>query len=226
MDVLMQLEPDVEIYSIDEAFIAFSAGRYLDLEKYAAFLKNTVQQNTGIPVSIGFGPTKTLAKIANRFAKKNAANASVLALSDRSRLESLLGATDVGDIWGIGRRYAERLKRQSIHTALELARCDDTWIRKQLTVAGLRTVMELRGISCISLEEAKPAKKSITTSRSFGHPVQTLSDLQEAVATYAAISAPLLSMSLSAPTVSRKMNRNTATEKPLCCNHPPPILRP
>jgi DNA polymerase V len=91
---------------------------------------------------------------------------------------------NVDDIWGIGHRYAARLQRHNVHTALELKNCADSWIRKQLTVTGLRTVMELRGTPCISLESAVPARKSVTTSRSFGQPVHALSDLREAVATY------------------------------------------
>jgi DNA polymerase V len=185
MDVLMQMEPEVEIYSIDEAFIAFPAGKYFDLENYAGFLRDTIQRDTGIPVSIGFGPTKTLAKIANRFAKKNNAPASTFILNNHHNMKVLLAKVNVGDIWGIGCRYADRLKKHGIHTALELMQCNDTWIKQQLTIAGLRTVMELRGIPCISLEKEAPAKKSIATSRSFGQPVHALSDLQEAIATYA-----------------------------------------
>jgi DNA polymerase V len=184
MDVVMQMEPNVEIYSIDEAFIAFPTGKYLDLDNYAGLLRNAVQRNTGIPVSIGFGPTKTLAKIANRFAKKNRHAGSIFIINDRHHLDTLLADVTVGDVWGIGRRYAERLKRQGIYTAKDLIQCDDTWIKKQLTVTGLRTVMELRGFPCISLEDAAPAKKSIATSRTFGRPVNALSDLQEAVASY------------------------------------------
>jgi DNA polymerase V len=185
MDVLTQLEPKVEIYSIDEAFVAFPTGKYLDLENYAGSLRDTVQRNTGIPVSIGFGPTKTLAKIANRFAKKNSPTASTFVIKGQHHLEALLGGVDVSDIWGIGRRHAERLKKQGVRTALELIQCDDSWIKKQLTVAGLRTVMELRGTPCINLKEKVPAKKSICTSRSFGQAVHALTDLQEAIATYA-----------------------------------------
>jgi len=185
MDVLMRLEPDVEVYSIDEAFIRLPAGKHCDLENYGRLLRATVQKHTGIPVSIGLGPTKTLAKIASRFAKKDSSAAGIFVITDQQSLESLLATMDIGDIWGIGRRYTARLKKQGIHTALELKNCADTWIRKQLTVTGLRTVMELRGIPCISLEKTMPAKKSICTSRSFCQPVHTLADLQEAVATYA-----------------------------------------
>jgi DNA polymerase V len=189
MDVLMRLEPDVEVYSIDEAFIRLPPGQHYDLEDWARFLKTAVQRQTGIPVSIGLGPTKTLAKIANRFAKKNQPASGVFIIDGQQPLDSLLAAVAVDHIWGIGRRYAARLQRQGIDNALELKNCADAWIRKQLTVAGLRTVMELRGIPCISLEKAAPAKKSICTSRSFGKPVRSLDHLQEAVASYAAQAA-------------------------------------
>jgi len=189
MDVLMRLEPDVEVYSIDEAFIRLPMGKHHDLKNWARFLKATVQKHTGIPVSIGLAPTKTLAKIANRFAKKNPSAAGIFVITEGQPLDSLLATVDIGDIWGIGRRHSARLKKQAIHTALELKNCPDAWLRKQLTVTGLRTAMELRGIPCISLEKTLPARKSICTSRSFGQPVHTLGDLQEAVATYASQAA-------------------------------------
>jgi DNA polymerase V len=127
---------------------------------------------------------------------------------------------DVGDIWGIGQRHAARLKKQRIHTALELKNCADTWIRKQLTVTGLRTVMELRGIPCISLEKAVPAKQSICTSRSFGQPVHALADLQEAVATYAAQAAyKLRSGGLRATVVDVFIRTNSfKKDEPQYCN--------
>ena len=189
MDVLMQLEPAVEVYSIDEAFISLPGEKSPALEKHARFLKATIQKHTGIPVSIGFGPTKTLAKIANRLAKKNKPATGTFAIGDQTDMECLLAGVDVGDVWGIGYRHADRLKRQNVHTALDLTKRADTWIRKQLTVAGLRTVMELRGDSCIPLESAAPARKSVATSRSFGQPVGALPDLHEAVATYTAQAA-------------------------------------
>ena len=220
MDVLRQLEPKVEVYSIDEAFIAFPTGKYLDLENYAGFLRDTVQRNTGIPVSIGFGPTKTLAKIANRVAKKSSIATSTFVIHDQRQMKTLLAGLDVSDIWGIGRQYAAHLKKQGIHTALELIQYDDTWIKKQLTVAGLRTVMELRGIPCISLEEKMPDKKSITTSRSFGQPVHALSDLQEAIATYATQAAfKLRSGGLRTTVVDVFIRTNSfKKDKPQYCN--------
>jgi DNA polymerase V len=220
MDVLMRLEPDVEVYSIDEAFIRLPAEKHYNIENHARFLKATVQKHTGIPVSIGLGPTKTLAKIANRFAKKNSSARGIFVITDEQHMENLLATLDVGDIWGIGRRHTSRLKKQGISTAFELKHCADTWIRKQLTVTGLRTVMELRGIPCISLEKAAPAKKSICTSRSFGQPVDTLSDLQEAVATYAAQAAYKLRRGKLRTTVVDVFIRTNSfkKEEPQYCN--------
>jgi len=189
MEVLLHLEPEVEIYSIDEAFIRFPPGKHCDLEKQLKLIKTAVQKYTGIPVSIGLGPTKTLAKIANKFAKKDPSETGVFAITDRQQLANLLATVDIVDIWGIGRHHGTRLKRQGIHTAQELQNRADAWIRKQLTVTGLRTVMELRGIPCITLEKTAPSKESICTSRSFGQAVETLDDLQEAVATYTAQAA-------------------------------------
>jgi DNA polymerase V len=189
MDTLMQIEPEVEVYSIDEAFIGLPHGRHVDLNTYGQSLKATIRQYTGIPVSIGFGPTKTLAKIANRLAKKDSAAQGVFSLIDHQDPDSLLATIGVNDVWGIGRRHAARLKNHSIHTALDLKNCNDDWLKKTLTITGLRTAMELRAIPCLGLEETPPAKKSIATSRSFGTPVESLSDLQEAVATYTAQAA-------------------------------------
>ncbi len=220
MDVLMRLEPDVEVYSIDEAFIRFPAGTVADLENHIRFIKTTVQKHTGIPVSIGLGPTKTLAKIANRFAKKTPSAAGTFSMTDPQHIKSLLAAVDVGDIWGIGRRHAARLKRHGINTALALQNCADTWIRKQLTVTGMRTVTELRGVPCISLEKAPPAKKSVCTSRSFGRMVTSLADLQEAVATYTAQAAyKLRSKGLRTTVVDVFIRTNSfKKDEPQYCN--------
>lgn len=220
MDILLQSEPEVEVYSIDEAFIELPSGRQADLENYAASLRDRVRKHTGIPVSIGIGPTKTLAKVANRFAKKNRAGSSIFVMPDRHRRETLLARVDVNDIWGIGRRHGARLTRQGIRTAMQLTQCDDSWIRKQLTVTGLRTVMELRGIPCLPLEKVSPARKSIVTSRSFGQPVQALSDLQEAVAAYTTQAAFKLRRSgLRATTVDVFVRTNSfKKDEPQYCN--------
>ncbi|MBV5339170.1 MAG: Y-family DNA polymerase [Deltaproteobacteria bacterium] len=192
MDVLRQMEPEVEVYSIDEAFISLPVTKVWDRVKYAAEMRERVRKHVGIPVSIGIATTKTLAKIANRVAKKHAQFKGVFDLVDTSQIDQVLEKIEVNDVWGIGRRSTEKLNSRGILTALDLKRADSTWIRKQLTVVGARTVMELNGISCISLENAPACPKSIMTSRSFGHPVTDIEDLREAVITFVSIAAAKL----------------------------------
>ncbi len=198
MSVLRAAEPEVEIYSIDEAFISLPAGCGNDLTGQMRALKAKVEKHVGIPVSIGIGPTKTLAKVANGIAKKDGRYRGVLEIADPEQADTLLSSLEVGEIWGIGRRSVKKLNRQGIYTALELKNADEARIRTELTVTGLRTVMELRGVPCITLEEASPAKKSIVSSRSFGKPVHSLGDLKEAIATHVAIAAEKLRWQRSA----------------------------
>lgn len=173
---------DIEVYSIDESFLDLKPVTGSRAE-YAQAIRQTVLQWTGIPVSIGIAPTKTLAKLANKNAKKTTAGVLDLTAPD-ARVEDVLAATDVGDVWGVGFMNAPRLKRIGINTALQLRDVDTTWVRKRMTVVGLRTVLELRGRSCIELEDAPTTRKGITSSRSFGKRVTRLDDLCEAVATY------------------------------------------
>lgn len=192
MSVLEQLIPSMEIYSIDEAFLdfrGFSGDRITDL---ITKTRKTIMQWTGIPVSIGVASTKTLAKIANRVAKKNADYQGVCLLDNDSMREQMLKHTAVEGIWGIGPRLTRFLKARGIYTAWQLTCINDFWIKKNLMVTGLRTVYELRGIPAIPLEYKTPDKQEICTSRSFGEPVEKLSELRESVATYAARSAQKL----------------------------------
>ncbi|MCB2181724.1 MAG: Y-family DNA polymerase [Desulfobulbaceae bacterium] len=188
MTVLRQLEPRLEMYSIDEAFLHLDTIRDRSLTRYAGFVRQTVYRHTGIPVSIGIGPTKTLAKVAGHIAKKNAECQGVFDMSEAS-IDDILSCFDVSDVWGIGRRQTERLHRRGIRTALGLKNCEDDWLRRNLTVTGLRTAMELRGISCIALEDGPLSRKSISSSKSFGVQVESLSALREALATYVAQAA-------------------------------------
>jgi len=190
MEVLRQMECDVEVYSIDEAFLSLPVNKTWDRLKYVAVLRERVRKCVGIPVSIGIATTKTLAKAANRVAKKDAAG--VFELNGTEQIDKTLQSMDVGDIWGIGRRSVEKLNRYGVYTALDLKRSDETLVRKQLAVVGARTLMELNGIPCISLEQAPPSPKSIVTSRSFGHPVTSFEDLREAVIAYVSRAAEKL----------------------------------
>jgi DNA polymerase V len=190
MQTLEQFTPELEIYSIDEAFLLLVDEPFLS--STARQIKKTVYQWTGIPVSIGIAPTKTLAKVANRYAKKNLPHEGFFILNDENIKETMLKDLDVQDIWGIGHQISALLYRNGIRTAWELACIDDTWIKKNLSVVGLRTVWELRGISCLTLDEVAPPKKSIVCSRSFGSAVHTESDLAEALSSYVALAAEKL----------------------------------
>jgi DNA polymerase V len=182
MSTLARFTHRMEVYSVDEAFLDFSAVAPESYTAYAKEIKQTVFKWIGIPVSIGVGATKTLAKIANKAAKRG--NEGVLALQTEAEIDSWLATLDVQDVWGIGARHAEFLKSHHIHTALQLKQAPERWIKQHLHLPGLRTVLELRGISCLPLEEAPQPKKQIACTRSFGRVVESLADLKESVAFY------------------------------------------
>jgi DNA polymerase V len=182
MEVLEQFTPQLEIYSIDEAFLSITGLTGEELLGYGQEIKDTVKQWTGIPVTVGIGTSKTLAKIAAKIAK---GTSGVCSLADNPKLDKLLTAFDVADVWGIGSQYTAFLRGHGISNAKQLRDAPDKWIKKNLTIMGLRTVRELRGIPCFPLEEVPPPKKGIISSRSFGQPVTELRELREAVASYA-----------------------------------------
>ena len=182
METLRKFTPDLEVYSIDEAFLHLE-NRFATKE-YADEIKNTVVQWTGIPVSIGIAPTKTLAKVANRTTKKNPDLKGIFILKDPLQTKELLSKLPVEDVWGIGRNITSFLNSEGIYTAWEFCQADDTWIKKNLSVVALRTALELRGIPCLALQEIHPDKKAIMSSRSFGRPVVALEELEEAIASY------------------------------------------
>ena len=191
MEVLASFA-EVEVYSIDESF--------LDLEPvtgcrtaFAQAVRERVAKWTGIPVSVGIAPTKTLAKLANRAAKKLSPYDGVLDLTAAGfPVHDLLARIDVADVWGVGFSHAPRLIREGIDTALKLRDTDIRWVRERMTVVGVRTVLELRGTSCIDLERVAPTRKGITCSRSFGKRVSRLDDLCESVATFVSRAAAKL----------------------------------
>lgn len=181
MEILSTFSPNMEIYSIDEAFLSFSNFVFTDLLSYGKNIKETVQRWTGIPVSVGIGRTKTLAKVANKIAKKN--NGVFITGNDEENT-AILENFDVADIWGIGQQYTKLLNSFGIKNARQFRDADDKWIQKKMTITGARTLMELRGISCINLDEVLQPKKTIISSKSFGQSVETLDGLKEAIATY------------------------------------------
>lgn len=183
MRTLSHFSPRQEIYSIDECFLGLE-GFEDRLESHAREMKATVYQWTGIPVSVGIAPSKTLAKIANRAAKKNPASGGVGVLMTTAEQEAVLAKIELTDIWGVARRLSERLVAMKIGTPLQLRDADTRAIRQEFGVVVERIVKELRGESCIELDEAPPTKKSLVASRSFGRPVETLQEMQEAIASH------------------------------------------
>jgi DNA polymerase V len=198
MGTLAQFTPDIEIYSIDEAFLSLTGFNALDLTAYARHIATTVRQWTGIPITIGIGPTKTLAKVAHKIAKRNPEFEGVFDITSHPRLDEVLDSVAVADVWGVGGQYAKLLNRNGISTALGLKHASDRWVKEHMKVTGLRTVLELRGESCIRLEQVAAPKKGIVSSRSFGKPVTTLAKLREAVAAYVTRAAEKLRAQKSA----------------------------
>lgn len=201
MTTLEQFTPNVEIYSIDEAFLNFEGFENRDLDEYCRHIKDKVLQWTGIPVSIGLAATKTQAKIANRIAKKNKQFDGFLSLLGKPDISKYLKMTDVSDIWGVGRQYTNLLYKHGIKNAYELSIANDKWVKKHMTVMGLRTVLELRGTPCITMEYSPPAKKAIVSSRSFGRPVTAKKDVKEAIALFTARAAEKMRLQKSASTL-------------------------
>lgn len=188
MKTIAGFSPDVEIYSIDEAFVGLS-GYEERLETHAHEMRARVLQWVGIPVSIGIGPTKLLAKVDNRIAKKRPDCGGVHSLMTTVSQDEALQAIGLADLWGVANRLADRLGELGITTPLQLREADARLIRQRLGVAVERIVLELQGVPCLTLEHASPTKKSIMASRSFGRPVVMRNELEEAVATYAARAA-------------------------------------
>ena len=182
MATLREFTPSMEVYSIDEAFLRLEEFKKLDLDKYALEIRKTVKQWTGIPVSIGIAPNKTLSKVANHVAKKHTKN-GVFNICKKITQNEILANFPVGDLWGLGENYQSVLGEMGINTALKLRDVDIAWARKHFTVVGERLVRELRGMSCLDLEEVM-AKKNITSSKSFGRLVTEKKELMNAVANY------------------------------------------
>ena len=195
MAIAAQLGPEQEIYSIDECFISL-AGVNDDLTRRGHRMRRRILQWTGLPTGIGIGRTKTLAKLANHVAKSahrkpgsypaELAQVADLAALPASDFDAVLAATDLSEIWGIGRRIGAQLKAADLHTALDVVRMDPATARRRWSVVLERTVRELQGQSCIALEDAPAPKKEIACTRSFGGPVTALADLVEAVTEFAA----------------------------------------
>ncbi|MBF0267502.1 MAG: Y-family DNA polymerase [Alphaproteobacteria bacterium] len=186
-EVLRGFTPELEVYSVDESFLAFPGfggdeGKLLAL---GGEIRDRVARWTGISVGVGFGPTKTLAKLANYLAKKVAAFEGVASLMAPGVRAAVLPQIPIDEVWGVGRQLAPRLIAMGVRTAGDLAALDPKKARRAFTVVGERLVRELNGLPCLGLDDVPPARQSAVVSRSFGRPVSGCHELQEAVAAFA-----------------------------------------
>lgn len=187
MSVLENHCSDIEIYSIDESFLKLNVWNQTpdSIHEFAHKLRLTVRQWTGIPVSVGIAPTKTLAKLANHLAKTHILSKGVFSLADFTQHESILSKIPVGEVWGIGRAHETRLTAQGIKTVWELRQMPEAWARKELGgVVGVRLLKELKGFPCHDLEPPVSDRQNMCVSRSFQKDIGNLHDLKEAIATY------------------------------------------
>lgn len=186
MATLGRFVEQVEVYSIDEAFLDLNGydGLYPDLYQFGRTLRQTIDQWTRIPVSVGIAPTKTLCKVANWFAKRQPEHQGVLLLNTPDRVQDALQNFEVGELWGVGHRYAGLLRRNDIRTAAQLRDAPDDWISQHLTVNGLRLVYELRGVPCRLIDTDPKPKKAICAAPTFGRLVPDLATITQALTTH------------------------------------------
>lgn len=204
METLRTILPHgaVEVYSVDEAFLDLSHIPVKELHASALNIKNTVEQWTGIKVSIGIAPTKVLSKVANRLCKKNKEITNcILVLDSPRKIEQALQKTPIEDVWGVGHQYAKKLRLYNINTAFDLSVKDISWATQRLGgVVGARLIRELKGMASVEMSEPLENKKMIATTRMFGSPVNNLQDIKEAIATYTSRAAEKLRRQYSAAT--------------------------
>jgi DNA polymerase V len=186
MQLLQTDAPEVEIYSIDEAFMHLDRIPERELLPFCIDLRQKIRKWTGIPVSIGVATTKTLAKVANKYVKKQSAENGVLILNDGKQIKTTLQEVAIGDIWGMGEATSKKLSGIGVLTAADFVALPLPYVRKQFTVNGERTWRELQGVSCIELETVVPTKKNICTSRSFATMLSDYETIAQAVSNHAA----------------------------------------
>jgi DNA polymerase V len=185
MSILGEYTPDIEIYSIDEAFLKLKGFERFDLQEYGKDMQRRVTKWTGIPVSVGIAPTKALAKVANRIAKKypKETQSSYLINSEEKRIKALKWL-QIEDVWGIGRQHAKRLRAVGVKTAYDFTQLHDSWVQQHMSIVGLRLKRDLQGTPTLDLELLQP-KKNIATTRSFERNYSKIEELEERVATFA-----------------------------------------
>ena len=179
MKTLKQFSPQIEIYSIDEAFLNLSSIKDENLLEYGNKIRSTILKWTGIPTSIGIATTKTLSKVANYLAKKE--RSGVINLINSKQTDKLLTEIKINDVWGVGRQLTKFYIKNGINTAYQLKNISNSWVKKNTNVFGSRTVMELKGVPCISLESHQEKRKNCCVSRSFGKKVTKLEELKESI---------------------------------------------
>ena len=184
METLSSFSSDIEIYSIDEAFLSLNGFENYELNTYCQHIRKTIKKWVGVPVSIGVGSTKTLSKIANNLAKKHSHYKGVCILKNLIEIKNGLKLTPIEDVWGIGRQLSLFLRKNNINNAYCFSQIDRGWIRKNMGVVGEKTYLELNGVSCLDLDLTPSDKKSCCVSRSFNKPIEKLFDLEESVSTY------------------------------------------
>ena len=190
--LLSKFCPSVEDYSIDECFLDFAGFDRVDLKGYCSTIADVIRQGVGIPVSVGVAPTKTLAKVANKFAKKYTGYKSVCLIDSEDKRIKALQKFEIGDVWGIGRQHTKRLEAMGVKTAFDFTRLTRGWVRKNMTVVGERTWRELLGEPCIQMESVQPDKQTIMVSRSFGKMIPDIETLSDALSSYTCMAAAKL----------------------------------
>lgn len=215
MKAMASVTPAIDQYSIDEAFVPFDKVLCANLDEVGWELHNRVWQWVGVPVRVGIGPTRTLAKLANYWAKKRT---RVFRLdSNTSELDDVLTETGTENVWGIGRRLSDKLTRMGINNARQLRDMDLSTAKKHLTVVGQRTVLELRGIQCV-MEELPTSRKTMVSSRSFGRRVSRLEDIREAIAMHCSIAGERLRKEeLVARALQVWVMTSRHMDEPYCC---------
>jgi len=195
MQIMRLFSPDVEVYSIDEAFIELDGlrgnrGRGRNYEDEMRRMRSTILQWTGIPISIGIGNTKTLAKLANHYAKRHVETGGVASIPENP--EEMFKTVEIEDIWGIGRQWSKKLRNIGLKTAFDLAAMDSSLIRDSFNIVAMKTVMELQGHKYFHFEQSPEQRKTLLRSRSFGKPVTAWQELSEAIASHATRAAEKL----------------------------------
>ncbi|AJQ98822.1 translesion error-prone DNA polymerase V subunit UmuC [Hafnia paralvei] len=186
MQLLDAMAPRVEVYSIDEAFMDLHGVSHCrSLEEFGREVREIIKLSTHLTVGVGIAPTKTLAKLANHAAKQWPKTGGVVDLSNELRQRKLMAIMPVEEVWGVGRRLSKSLRSTGIDTVLKLADMDLAYVRRNYTVVLERTVRELRGESCLDIEEVAPIKQQIVCSRSFGERITEYQDMKEAICSYA-----------------------------------------